>query len=154
MVRVFGRDDAPLADKCRLGFRRRRLQILLEDPADGRGAEMRACPSERLGDLDLAHCRAESFEALDGVSDEVGESVEGRAKLHQRVGALLIEPAEPTGDRRGRDEECLDRLLQRPPSRGLQFENRQAFGGGIEWAARSTLSRRRALKLSAAQPRE
>ena len=89
---------------------------------------MQTNPAENLGDLDLAHRRAQHLEPIDDVANEVGESIHGFTNLDERVGSLVVEALHPGGNRRRSDEESASRLRQRPAASGPEFEDRHAFG--------------------------
>jgi len=58
-------------------------RLLLQDPPDGRLADVNACSGQRVGDLGLAQRRAEQLDVLNGIADEVRKSVHRRLRLDQ-----------------------------------------------------------------------
>jgi len=110
----------------------RRLPIPgLEHSADGGAAEVQACPGQNLCELGLAKGRAQGFESLDDMADEVRELVDRLPELHQGRAAVLVDPSQPGCDRLGLDEECAGSLGKRPPSGSLQLEDGHSLDSGV-----------------------
>ena len=87
---------------CSRGLPRRRMWRLLENPSNGRCAEMKTCTTHHLGHLEHAKCRTQCLEPLHSITDEIGKLVDRLADLHEGVGALLIESLRPRRDGDGR----------------------------------------------------
>jgi len=88
---------------------------------------------EDLRNLAFAERRAQCFEALDDVPDEIREPIDGLPELDEGSVSFFVNPLQPRGDGLGLDEEDLGGLGKRPSSGRLEFEDGHAFGGGVVW---------------------
>ena len=66
---------------------------------------------QRLSHFKFAHPRAGCLQTLDGITDEVGESVDGLTELHKSAGTAFVQPLHPRRDRGRRDMEDTGCLL-------------------------------------------
>ena len=87
-----------------------RTRWFLEYAAHGRNTQMEACATEHLGDFDLAHAGTQYLETLYRVAHELRKAVHRLAKLHKRVGPVLVDTLQPGGDGGIGDEKLLCRL--------------------------------------------
>ena len=94
MTRVFRYDAALFA---RLVSRRIRGvgRLLLQDPSDGRLAEVDTCPGQRVGDLHLSERRTENLDLLDRVADKIRKPIDRPMGVDQR---LIVGSPEPCPD--------------------------------------------------------
>ena len=93
-------DDGPAGFRLCWFLRRRGRRIGPREHApDRRSRDMQCSATQHVGNPDFAHRRAEGFELLYGVKDEVGEAVDGYGQLDESVFALLVEASRPRGAR-------------------------------------------------------
>jgi hypothetical protein len=74
------------------------VRRLLEDAADGAGAQMEPSSAEDLGDLHFPEGRAENLQPLYGVTHAIRELVDGLRDLHQSLGSRLVDSSNPGAD--------------------------------------------------------
>ncbi len=119
MAGVFGHDASPLA---RFIFRRlwSHSRRLFKNPPHSRWAEMNAGPSQRLGDLFLAECRAEQFDPLDRVANQIGKAIHRHVCPKQRI---VIGAPKPCPDRGIRDKKPTSRFGLGPAAHRAEFKN-------------------------------
>ena len=124
VVWIFGHDPGGLAGL----FRRRWLgcdrRLLVENSTDRCLSDVNAGSGERFRDLYFAQRWAEPFDLLNCMANEVGEPIDGRCHLKQRV---VIGTPEPGPDRIIRDEEATSRFRLTPTSHRTQFHDRHPF---------------------------
>ncbi len=90
LVTIFGGKDAPRGLCINFGPRFR-CSIFAKHPANLGGAQMKTGTRQGLRDLDLPHGWTQGLQSLDGISDEVWESIHGGAHLHQHIRAFLVQ---------------------------------------------------------------
>ena len=99
-------------------------RLLLQDPPDGRLADVDTCPGQLVGDLRFAERRAEQLDLLDGIANEIRKSIHRRSGLNQRV---IVGSPEPRSDRVIGDEEAASRFRFAPASHRPQFQDGHPF---------------------------
>ena len=92
---------------------------------------MQSCPTQRLGNLDLAHAGTQGFQTLHDIPYKVRELIHRLAQLQQGIGALIIDAFHPRCNRGRRDEEGVGRLFEGPATRGTKFEDRHTLMGVV-----------------------
>src|SRR5262245_20393742 len=102
---------------------RLRLGVAREHPADGCRAKMKPSPAEDSRTTHGPHPRTQDLQALDQVSDQIREPIDGNWNLDERCGSFLVKTARPRGNREWSNEEPLGRLSERPAARGSMLED-------------------------------
>ena len=94
-------------------------------------SEMEAGARERLRDTDLAHLGCGALQRGDESGDVVGEAIDRDGHLHERVRAVVIDPALPGDEGSDGDEKATSGLCGGPTALDLKGEDRQAEVGRI-----------------------
>jgi hypothetical protein len=149
VVGALGGDDAALALTPTLSHREReilcfreafrgerRFRFLVPHPPDCRGAQMQPGARQHFGQLLLPQRGAQRLDSLHGIPHEIRELIHRCAQLHQRVGAVLIQPV------------CID-VLDKPVHPTPPYLPLRR-GGGIHFA--TTILLRHAIAESPSVP--
>ena len=107
----------------------------VEIPTDRRRGEMQTDATEQLGNLDLAHGRAEDLEPTDDVGNEVGKLVDGLSHPDDRVRSLFVQTSGPRGDGCRGDQETAGGLCGVPAACGTKLEDGESLGWEIMGAS-------------------
>ena len=108
VVRAPGRNDI---SRSALIISRIWDSLFFEDSPNGRRPQVQARPAKGVGDSDLSHGRAQGFEALNKISNEIGVPVDRPGKLKQCGRSALIKAGRPGSNGRRRDPEGVRSLL-------------------------------------------
>lgn len=106
-------------------------RLVVEHAPRRGGAQMQSGAGKGIRDTAASQGRTKRLEPADDRANQVGEAVDGLEELHERGFALLIQALHPLGDRRGSQQESLCGPESGPSSRGLELEDRHAFGGRV-----------------------
>ena len=101
-----------------------RVGLFLQDPPNGRLADVDTCSCQHVGNLHLAQAGAEQLDLLDRVADEIWKSIHRRWRLHQRV---VVGTLQPRSDGVVGDQEVASRLGLVPAAHGPQLQDGQAL---------------------------
>jgi hypothetical protein len=93
VIGILGNDAATLAGILCWIWRVDRF--FLQDPTNGRLANVNTNAGQRVGDLHLAQRRTEQLYSLDRITNKVGKSIHRCHRLKQRV---VIGTSKPTSD--------------------------------------------------------
>ena len=103
-------------------------RLFLQDPPDGRLADMDTCPGQLVGDLRLAQRRAEQLDLLNSIADEIRKSIHRRSGLNEQV---VVGTPQPRSDGVVGQEETAGRFRFAPASHGPQLQDGHPLDGCV-----------------------